>query len=60
MYCLFGEYVKGLEYYRKGYIACHKYGDKANEYKTLTNMTGVNTLIGKTAEARRYYKLSEK
>ena len=60
VYCLFGEYVKGLEYYRKGYIACHKYGDKANEYKTLTNMTGVNTLIGKTAEARRYYKLSEK
>lgn len=60
VYCVFGDHVKGLEYYKKGYESCHKYGDKANEYKILTNMTGVNTAIGNTSAARKYYKMSEK
>ena len=60
VYCVFGDYVKGLSYYKKGYEYCHKYGDKANEYKILTNMTGVNTAIGNTSAARKYYKMSEK
>ncbi len=60
VYCVFGDYVKGLSYYKKGYESCHKYGDKANEYKILTNMTGVNTAIGNTSAARKYYKMSEK
>ena len=60
VYCVFGDHVKGLEYYKKGYEFCHKYGDKANEYKILTNMTGVNTAIGNTSAARKYYKMSEK
>ena len=60
VYCVFGDYVKGLSYYKKGYEFCHKYGDKANAYKILANMTGVNTAIGNTSAARKYYKMSEK
>lgn len=60
VYCVFGDHSKGLDYYNKGYEFCHKYGDKVNEYKILTNMTGVNTLVGKTEEARKYHYMSEK
>lgn len=60
VYCVFGDHVKGLEYYKKGYESCHKYGDKANEYKILANMTKVNIIKGNTSSARKYYKMSEK
>ena len=60
VYCVFGDYVKGLSYYKKGYEFCHKYGDKANAYKILANMTAVSTQIGKTKEARKYHRMSEK
>ena len=59
VYCVFGDYAKGLSYYKKGYEYCHKYGDKVTEYKVLVNMTGVNTVIGNTSAARKYYKMSE-
>lgn len=60
IYCLFKEYEKGLGYYRKGREFNHKCGDRVNEYKNLTNLTGVCTLLGKTDEALRYYHDSEK
>lgn len=60
IYCVFGDYAKGLSYYKKGYEFCHKYGDKANAYKILANMTAVSTQIGKTKEARKYHRMSEK
>lgn len=60
IYCVFGDYAKGLSYYKKGYESCHKYGDRANEYKILANMTAVSTQIGKTKEARKYHRMSEK
>lgn len=60
VYCVFGDYVKGLSYYKKGYEFCHKYGDKANAYKILANMTKVNIIKGNTSSARKYYKMSEK
>ena len=59
VYCVFGDYVKGLSYYKKGYEFCHKYGDKANAYKILANMTAVSTQIGNTKEARKYHRMSE-
>ena len=59
VYCVFGDYVKGLSYYKKGYEYCHKYGDKVTEYKVLANMTAVSTLIGNTKEARKYHRMSE-
>lgn len=60
VYCVFGDHVKGLGYYKKGYEYCRKYGDKANEYNILTNMTGVNIAIGNTSAARKYYEMAEK
>ena len=60
VYCVFEDYAKGLSYYKKGYESCHKYGDRANEYKILANMTGINMVIGNTSAARKYYKMSEK
>lgn len=60
VYCVFEDYAKGLSYYKKGYESCHKYGDRANEYKILANMTKVNIIKGNTSSARKYYKMSEK
>lgn len=60
VYCVFNDYEKGLGYYRMSYAYNHKYKDRENSYKVLTNMTGVNTLIGRTAEARKYHSMSEK
>lgn len=60
IYCVFGDYAKGLSYYKKGYESCHKYGDKVTEYKVLANMTAVSTQIGNTKEARKYHRMSEK
>lgn len=60
IYCVFGDYAKGLSYYKKGYEFCHKYGDKVTEYKVLANMTAVSTQIGNTKEARKYHRMSEK
>lgn len=60
VYCVFEDYAKGLSYYKKGYEYCHKYGDRANEYKVLANLTTVSTQIGKTKEARKYHRMSEK
>lgn len=59
VYCVFDDYAKGLSYYKKGYEYCHKYGDKANAYKILANMTAVSTQIGNTKEARKYHRMSE-
>lgn len=60
IYCIFQESEKGLTYYRKARELNHKYGDKVNEYKTLANMTGVCTILGKIQEAYRYFRDSEK
>lgn len=60
VYCMFNDYEKGLGYYRIAYGYCHKYGDMENEYKVLTNITGVNTMIGRTSQARKYHSMAYK
>lgn len=60
IYCIFQDYEKGLSYYNTGYKFCRKYGDKANEYKILVNMTGICTFQGDAVKARRYYLMSER
>lgn len=60
IYCIFQEYEKGLSYYRKAREFNRKYGDRVNEYKTLANLTGVCTLLGRSEEAHRYFQESEK
>lgn len=60
IYSSFGEYDKGVRYYKAAYGAWHKNGDKSNEYKVLTNLIGVYVLVGNTKEARKYYSLLKK
>lgn len=60
VYCAFQDYGKGLGYYMKSRELSRKYGDRVNEYKTLVNMTGVCTFLGRTREARRHYRESER
>lgn len=43
-----------------GYKYCHKYRDRQNEYKVLTNLTILNVQLGKTREARKCFNLSVK
>lgn len=60
IYSVFQDFEKGLEYYKTGYHLARKYGDVENEYKLLTNMTGICTFQGDVENARHYWKMSEK
>lgn len=55
VYCVFGDYEKGYEYYRKGYDACAKHPDDDTRRKLLINLTGLCLHMGKTAEAARWH-----
>lgn len=55
VYCVFDDYGKGYEYYRKGYDACAKHPDDDTRRKLLINLTGLCLHMGKTAEAARWH-----
>lgn len=55
IYCVFLDYEKGLSYYKTAREYCHKYGDKANEFNALANMTGILTFTGDAKTARKAY-----
>lgn len=59
IYCVFQDYDKGLEYYKRAYRQCLQQKDKVNEYKALVNIIGCHTMRGETAEAHRYQRISE-
>lgn len=55
VYCVFDDYEKGYEYFRKGYGACRKHPDPDTERRLLINLTGLCLHTGKTAEAARWH-----
>ena len=54
-YCMFGDYEKGYEYYRKGYDACIKHNNEDTRRRLLINLTGLCLHTGKTAEAEKWH-----
>lgn len=60
VYCIFQDFEKGMSYYKTGYTHSIKNKDSKNEYKLLSNMAGICTFQGNTADARKYHRLSEK
>ena len=60
IYCVFQDFEKGMDYYKKSYAYNKKYGDRKNMQKVLTNMAGVYTILGNIKEARKAYAGSER
>lgn len=60
VYCLFEDYERGCEYYKKALEYCRKYPDKNMECKILINLTGIYTFMGNAEEARKYHSAFEK
>ena len=56
VYCVWGDYEKGYEFYRKGYILCSRKPDIDIKRKLLLNLTGLCLHTGKTAEALKWHK----
>lgn len=59
VYCMFLDWEKGLDYYKKAYNFAKKYSDKKTCHDILVNMTGMYTFLGDMSNAMKYYKLSE-
>ena len=59
VYCMFLDWEKGLDYYKKAYHFAKKHSGKKTCHDILVNMTGVYTFLGDMANARKYYNLSE-
>lgn len=55
-YCMFKDYDKGFEYYKKGYAIIPK-GDKELTFKLLVNLFGVCLNRKDLKEARKYSQL---
>lgn len=58
VYCVFQDYERGAEYFKKGYELCKKYPDINTERKLLINLTGLYVFLNKLPEARKYYRAS--
>lgn len=59
VYCMFLDWEKGLDYYKKAYNFARKYSDKKVCHDILVNMTGMYTFLGDRSNAMKYYELSE-
>lgn len=57
-YCMFKDYDKGFEYYKKGYAIIPK-GDKELTFKLLANLFGVCLNRKDLKEARKYRQLMQ-
>ena len=60
VYCMFLDWEKGMDYYRKAYELCRKMPDRVTEHDILVNMAGIYTFMKDLPNARKYYKLSER
>lgn len=56
VYCVFQDYEKGGEYFRKAYELCRDNGDVATERKLLVNLTGLCLHLNKVDEAASYHE----
>lgn len=60
VYGVFLDYEKALNYYVKAYSMLGKSAKRKSRYNILANITGMYTFLGKTRQAMKYYRLSEK
>lgn len=60
IHCLFEDYERGCEYYKKALEYCRKYHDRNTECKILINLTGIFTFIGNVKEAGKYHSAFNK
>lgn len=56
VYCVFQDYEKGEEYFRKGYELCRAYKDVDTERKLLVNLTGLCLHLDKVDEAVAWHE----
>lgn len=60
IHCVFLDYEKGISYYLKAYARCRESSaGRKTEHDILINLAGTYMFVGKTALARKYYRLSE-
>lgn len=59
VYCIFLDYEKGVNCYKKALAFTEKQPDRDVEHDILVNLTGILTFMENVGEARKYYKMSE-
>lgn len=57
IYCIFGDYERGINYYETGYGFHEKYPNRKVECDLLSNLTGMCSFIKETDKAKKYYKM---
>lgn len=60
IYCNLEDYDTGLMFLKKGYAIRTTHPDRKAEANLLADLTAYSAFVGNTADAWRYYKLSEK
>ena len=60
VYGMFLDYEKSIDYYLKAYDYVKKHPDRKVEYIILSNLTGTYTFIDDVANAKKYFRLTER